>query len=68
MIIKSIVHNEKANNRLQQYQKWTEFMSQTWTNLTSLPGNSEIYQPSDEVMRAKEKQIMGVRAGRFTPS
>jgi len=68
MIVKSIVYNEKANNRLQQYQKWSDFITQSWSNLTSLPGDPQIYQPSDEVMRAKEKQIMGVRAGRFTPS
>jgi len=68
MIIKSIVYNEKAKNRLQQYQKWSDFIDQTWSILTSQPGDPNIYQPSDEVMRAKEKQIMGVRAGRFTPS
>jgi len=36
--------------------------------MNTLPGNSQIYQPNEEVMRAKEKQLMGVRAGRFTPS
>jgi len=67
-IIKSIVNNESSNNKLQQYQLWTQFIDQSWNKMNTLPGNSQIYQPNEEVMRAKEKQLMGVRAGRFTPS
>src|SRR5689334_11021945 len=37
-IIKSIVNNEKGNNRLQQYQKWKDFISKCWDNLNALPG------------------------------
>jgi len=68
LMIKSIVKNEKANNKAREYPKWAEFIDKNLANITALPGNSQIYQPNEEVMRAKEKQLMGVRAGRFTPS
>jgi len=68
IILKSIVQNEKANEKVSQYEKWKNFMTEKWSKITSVPGNSTIYLPNEEVMRAKEKQLMGVRAGRFTPS
>jgi len=68
LIIKSIVHNESANQTLQQHPKWTDFINQSWHKIITLPGNSQIYQPDEDVMRAKERQLLGVRAGRFTPS
>jgi len=68
LIIKAIVKNEISNNKALQYNKWQEFINNHWTNIISIPGNNQIYQPNDDVMRAKEKQLLGVRAGRFTPS
>jgi len=65
-IIKTI--HERGFTKLEQYQSWTDFISQYMNKITLIPGNSQIYVPSEEVMRAKEKQLMGIRAGRFTPS
>jgi len=68
LIIRAIVNNEKANIKASEYNKWTEFINKSWGTITAVPGNSTIYEPNEEVMRAKEKQLLGVRAGRFTPS
>jgi len=67
-MIKALAHNVNANNRLNEYPKWKDFISKYWDSINAVQGNDSVYRPSDEVMRAKERQIMGVRAGRLTPS
>jgi len=67
-IFKSLVKNEYSNNILDQYPKWKEFFEKNREHINSLPGFEGVYKPSEEILRAKEKQLLGIRAGRFTPS
>jgi len=67
-IIKKIGNDDYSNNILKENENWINFKNKHWESINSLPGDNTIYCPTEETMRAKEKQLQGVRAGRFTPS